>query len=327
MAQDRSSKHAFGQKEKVEEALEAGTINSFDILHLDNGETGWINGEGNVVLATPRTQKEYRLNGTDFGALKDGDTIPAGKSLDEIMNMATQKAIKATYSKPTVAIANNGGQASGNVEAGSTITPKLRATFTKNDAGDLTSIEVLKGGSSVGNNATSPYNYEEKAFVIGDETVTFTAKATYKEGAIKNNNLGQPSPEGHITAGNVTSSAYNISGKRKAFWGAGLGATPELNSDVIRGLANNRLNIANGVIDFVATSGNQHIIVALPKGKKLTKVFSVEMNNDLFPNFTNVTVQVADARGEANGLTDYSVWHYQMSTPAPSDMTLKLTIA
>ena len=191
----------------------------------------------------------------------------------------------------------------------------------------MTSIEVLKGIESAGTGAASPYDYEGDAIVIGDETITFTAKATYAEGAIKNDNLGQPSPDGHITAGSITSSAYSISGKRKAFWGAGAGVTPSLTSDYIRGLANSRLNIASGVTNFTVASGNQHIVIALPSGKNLTKVFSVEMNNDLLPNFTDEVIQVADVRGESNGLTNYTVWHYQMSTPAPSDMTLQLTIS
>ena len=49
---------------------------------------------------------------------------------------------------------------------------------------------------------TSPHDYTGEAIVVGDETITYTASATYKEGAIKNNNLGNQSPDGHITGRN-----------------------------------------------------------------------------------------------------------------------------
>lgn len=48
------AKHAFGTVEKIDEALSAGTINSYDILFVKNAEgkpfVGWIDKDGNKVL-------------------------------------------------------------------------------------------------------------------------------------------------------------------------------------------------------------------------------------------------------------------------------------
>lgn len=119
-----TTKHAFGARENVEAAKASGAIDAFDMLHLSNGEIGWIDRDGKTVIHADRSQEAHTLNGATVGALQSGDTIPAGVTFDEFIRLITQKAIPATYDKPTLAIANNGGQANGNVEAGSTVTPK-----------------------------------------------------------------------------------------------------------------------------------------------------------------------------------------------------------
>ena len=132
------SKHAFGSKANIETAKQEGKIDAYDVLFLDNGETGWIDKDGETQLATPRTQTPIVVNGVTGLGIADKETIPAGKSLEEIVKMLVQKPIPATYVKPTVSLANNGGQGAGAVEAGTSVTPEIRATFNKNDAGDLT---------------------------------------------------------------------------------------------------------------------------------------------------------------------------------------------
>ena len=148
MAENKITKHAFGSKENIETAKASGTIDAYDVLHLSNGEIAWIDKDNNTVMNTPRTQTDIVVNGVTGLGIGNGETIAAGASIDEIVKMLVQKAVPASYTKPTLSLSNNGGQASGNVEAGTTITPKLKATFTKNDAGDLESI-VIKTNEEV----------------------------------------------------------------------------------------------------------------------------------------------------------------------------------
>lgn len=325
----KMSKHAFGTKEGIENAKTQKQIDEYDILFLDNGEIGWLDKTNNTVINTPRTQKPHVLKGTTFGALNPGDTIPAGKSLDEIMAMATQKSIPASYLKPTVTISNHGGTNSGAVEAGTSVTPKVTATFTKNDAGDLTGITIKKGGSNVKEGTVSPLNHDGTPIVIGDETITFSATATYKEGAIKNDNLGNPSPGGHIVAGTIASSNYSFIGQRNMFYGTGVGNSFEANSANIRALNNKKLNVTAGYSFTIKVEvGQQYVVIAYPGTvRDLTKVHYVEGNDpNLASNFKKSVVQVADARGGSEGLMNYKNYVLQLSTPAKAPMTLNVTI-
>ena len=323
------SKHAFGSKENIETAKTEGTINERDVLFLDNREIGWIDKDGNTVMSTSRTQDAIIVNGVTGLGIADGATISAGTSFDEFVRMVVQKAIPATYTKPTVSLANNGGQASGNVEAGSSITPKLKATFTKNDAGDLTAIAIKKGTTDVATGTTSPLTYDGEAITIGDETITFNASATYADAPVKTNNLGAESKENWFAGGTVNATAYSITGKRNLFYGTGVGAVPTVTSDFVRGLVSTKLAPYQGYSwNINVTVGQQYIAFAYPADlRDVNNVTYVEANDSgMATNFTKTTVDVADARGGTNGLKSYKVYTYAMAVPAAAPMTFKVTI-
>ena len=323
------SKHAFGSKDNIESAKASGTIDAYDVLFLDNREIGWIAKDGSTVMSTSRTQEAITVNGVTGLGISDGATISAGTSLDEFVKMVVQKAIPATYTKPTVSIANNGGQASGNIEAGTTISPKLKATFTKNDAGNLESIVIKKGSTEVATGTESPLTYTGEDVVIGDETITFSASATYGDAPVKNNNLGAESKENWFAAGTVSSSNYAITGKRNLFYGTGVGNLPAITSDVVRSLANKKLAPAQGTtFNINVAVGQQYIIFAYPSTiRDVNNVTYVEANDGgMASNFTKSNVNVADARGGSNGTTSYKVYTYAMAVPAAAGMTFKVTI-
>lgn len=329
MAEFKMTKHAFGSKENIESAKTSGAIDAYDVLHLSNGEIAWIDKDNNTVMNTPRTQSDIVVNGVTELGIKDGATISAGATIDEIVKMLVQKAIPATYTKPTVAIANNGGQASGNVETGTTVTPKLKATFTQNDAGALTAINILQGSDSVASGTTSPLSYAGEDIIVGDETITFVATASYEAAAAKKNNLGQESIENWFDAGEVSSSGYSISGKRNLFYGTGIGSVPAVDSAFVRGLANKKLSPAQGTsITINVGIGQQYIAFAYPATlRDVNNVTYVEANDGgMAGNFTKHTIDVADARGNNNGLMSYKVYTYAMAVPAAATMTFKVTI-
>lgn len=326
---DLKVKFATGAKANIEQAKKDGTIDTNDfVITSDTDELAFINKDGETRFIKDRTDEAVQFKGTSIGNWTDGKTVPEGMTFTEWLKQAAQKAIPATYTKPGVTLSNNGGQASGVIEAGTSITPKLRTTFIKNDAGDLTALDVLKGGTKVGGDATTPYDYTGEAIVIGDETVTFTAKATYKEGAIKNNNLGQPSPDGHIEAGSVNSSNYSITGQRNTFWGSGVGTMTSPTSDIIRKLANKRLNVTAGTkISMKIEKGQQYIIFVLPEPRTLTQVIYDDLGDKgMLASFTKTTVQVADARGGQNGLKNYACYVYNLATPCAAAMNFTFVI-
>lgn len=329
MADVKMTKHAFGAKENIEAAKTSGAIDAYDVLHLSNGEIAWIDANNNTVINTPRTQTDITVNGVTGLGIGNGETISAGASMDEIVKMLVQKAVPASYTKPTVSLANNGGQASGNVEAGTTITPKLKATFTKNDAGDLTELSIKKGSDAVVTGTSSPQVYDGEAIVIGDETITYTAAATYGDAPVKSNNLGQESKENWFAGGTVTSSNYSITGKRNMFYGTGVGDLPTVDSAFVRGLTNTKLAPAQGnTITINVEVGQQYIAFAYPATlRDVNQVEYVEANDKgMASSFTKNTIDVADARGDNNGLMSYKVYTYKMAVPAAAGMTFKVTI-
>lgn len=324
------TKIGYGNKGDIETAITEQKLDSGDIVITKDTEEGaFIKPDNSVLFLKSRSTKDYTLNGTDLGALQNGATIPQGSSIDDLLNLITQKAIAPTYTQPTVSLAKSGnGTAAGNYEAGTSITPILTATFNKNDAGDLTKLAILKGGSEVGSDTTSPYTYTGEAMVLGDETITFTAQATYGDGPVKNNNLGSPDATGQIKAGTKTSSALSYVGQRNAFWGYGAGTIESPSSDQIRGLQNKRLNIAaNNVVSIAIATGSQHIIFALPAPRTLKQVSYDDLGDKgMLSAFSKTTVQVADARGVSNGMKDYNVYVYNMSTPSAATMNFSFTI-
>lgn len=329
MADLKITKHAFGAKENIEAAKASGAIDAFDVLHLSNGEMAWIDAENNTVINTPRTQEDIVVNGVTGLGIGNGETIAAGATIDDIVRMLVQKAVPATYTKPTVSLSNNGGQASGNVEAGTTITPKLKATFTKNDAGDLTALSIKKGSTAVVDGTSSPQVYDGDDIVVGDETITFTASATYGDAPVKKNNLGQDSKENWFAGDTVNSSAYSISGKRNMFYGTGVGDVPTVDSDFVRGLVNKKLAPAQSTsVTINVAVGQQYIAFAYPADlRDVNNVTYVEANDSgMASSFTKHTIDVADARGGENGLKSYKVYTYKMAVPAAAAMTFKVTI-
>ncbi len=325
------AKFGYGNKADISTAISDSAIDEGDlIITKDTEELAFIKPDKSTMFIKSRSSKDYTLNGTDLGALKNGETIPEGTSIDELLNMITQKAISPTYTKPTVSLAKSGsGSASGNYEAGTSITPILTATFNKNDAGNLTKLSILKGGSEVGSDASSPYTYTGEAVILGDETITFTAKAEYEDGPVKNNNLNQPDATGQIKAGSINSSVLSFVGQRNLFYGTGVSEIPALTSDFIRGLANKKLNPTQGYSFTINVAiGQQYFVFAYPATlRDVSKVNYVEGNDpNMAASLTKETVNVADTRGGENGLKEYKVYTYKAATPFSAPGTMQVTI-
>lgn len=323
------SKHAFGNKADVEDAKANGSVDEYDILFLDNGEVGWIDENKNTIISTPRTQSDIVVNGVTSLGIENGKIISAGATIDDIVKMLVQKAIPATYIKPTLTLTNNRGQVAEDVEVGTYVTPSLTATFTNNDAGDLIVVSINNGNDNVAWGDTSPLTYNGDAIVVGDEAITFVASATYGDAPVKNNNLGQESKENWFEGGVITSSDYTIVGKRNLFYGTGVGAIPELNSDIVRGLINKKLAPTQDYsFDVNVEIGQQHIVFAYPSDlRDVNNVTYVEANDgNMASSFTKTIIDVADARGGENGMKSYKVYSYAMAIPVTTPMTFRVTI-
>lgn len=329
---DKIVRFFHGAEDNIDSKISDGTINESDLvittndklIYIDETKTKHELGGGD----TETTQEhEVQLgSGGSIGGLNTGDTIPEGTSLDELIKMLTQKAVHPTYNAPGVTCRVSSGTTAGSYEVGTEVNTTIQGVFTQNDAGALTSIEIKKGGSSVLSSPTSPVTTEAQVFTLGEETVTFNAVATYADGPVKDNNLGQPDNTGQIKAGSKTSGNVSFTGKRNLFYGTGVGAAPSMSSEVVRGLANKQLGPANGTsFNINVATGQQYVIIAYPATlRKITKCFYVEQNTDLAENFVEQSISVQGANGTAGA--DYRVLVYEMAVPAAAGMTLQVQI-
>ena len=321
-----------GPSTGVDAKITDGTITGSDLVILsDTDELLYVDASKEKhTLGSSKSKQEWTVNlgtGGTVGGLKTGDEIPAGTTLDELIKKLTQRSVPATYTQPSVTCRVSSGTAVGSYEVGTEINTTIQGIFTQNDAGALTEIEILKGGTQVIAQPTSPVTSEAQTFTLGDETVTFTAKATYAEGTVKNDNLGQPSPDGHIQAGSKTSGGVSFVGKRNLFYGTGVGSVPEVTSEAVRALSGKQLGPSNGTTFSVNIAvGQQYVIFAYPATlRDVSQVMYVETNDTgMASSFAKQNISVQGANGAAGA--DYKVYTYGMATPAAAPMTFKVTI-
>lgn len=274
---------------------------------------------------------ELGENGT-LGGYKTGDTITAKTPIENVIKKMLAKQVPPTYTAPTVSILNNNGSAFGNYEIGSIITPKIKAVYNKNDGGNLEQINILKNNSTVSTSEENSIVYEGNAQTLSS-TIIFNANARYSEGIIKNDNLGEPYPSGHIAAGTKSSGTVSFVPYRQGyFWGI-LNTSSEnvpLVSSIIRNGTKKNGSYGSGNITGIKASSvpnRKRIFVACPADKKgVTKVIMPSaMNADCTADFikqTN-TVLVEGANGY-EGIA-YNVWVYEPAAIS-DDQTFTITL-
>ena len=314
----------YGAKDGIQAKLDDGTITPSDFVVTKEDELVFIDkAKTQHTLGSSKTKAPIKVTGTSLGGISDGSTIEAGTSLDDFLKKLLVKRIPAKYSAPTLSLGTS--VATTPQEVGNVINPKLTATFTQNDAGALTNIEIQKGSEKV-TGTTSPFESTQEV-TFSDTPVTFKAVASYGQGAIKEDNLGEQSPAGRIEAGSISSSPLTFQGKRMTFAGTGVGEIPELNSAAIRALASKRLGLGkNSKFDVLVDVGQQHIIIAYPATiGDITQIRYEEANdNSMAANFKKQVIQVAGH----NNFTpvNYNVYTYKMDVPAAAKMTFKITL-
>ena len=320
-----------GPKAQIEAAINAKTIVPGDLV-VTNDEKGneliLIERDNSQVVIKSRTQNDIEVLGVNLSTeVADGKTLPAGMDLEEFVKKLVQKRIAAKYTQPSVVIANNGGQAATVVEAGSTVSVKVKSTFTAGDAGAITSHSIKRGGTEVATGTDATLAHEE-SFVVVDGATNFSSTVEYAEGAIKNDNFGDASPTGHITAGSKSSTNYTITGARKAFWGTGTGATPAINSAYIRALDGTMLNPTAGkTFNVTVPEGDQFIVVSLPSARTLKQVTYVDLGDKgMLEKFTKSRVSVAGAGGAGVDADNSNVYVYAMAAPAAAAMNFEFLI-
>jgi len=298
-----------------------------EIKKYDKAQGDWDKIHPATSGTITQVGKEIEVKGKAIGAYAVGDKINLSDNLADVIAHLVQQRIAATYTAPTEAIAVASGTAKGTYEVGTAIDATIRATFTQNDAGAITSHKINDGTSDVVTGTTNPAEYKYTA-TLGEGTVTFTATCAYDQGALKKDNLGDDSPSGRIAAGSKTATlAYT--GIRKGFYGSDTTSSDAITtSDGIRALTASSGALKKGSnFKFVIPKGAKKCTIAFDAtiGSTISKVLYVEgSNTNVVGQFSFTSVSVEGA----NGFTAkaYTVGTLAWAQPTAADMTFDVTL-
>ena len=326
MAVDKKIQFFHGNTSRIEPKITDGTINESDFFVSANEDILYYIDENKTPkpLGAARLKEPIEVKGSSVGGIKDGSTLDAGMTLDQILKKMLQKSIPASYNKPGLTLT-----ATDDVEheVGSSITTTLTSQFTQRDAGPISTLKITDSQGSVlasvdRANSTSV----AQTFDQTDADIKFKSIASYAQGPEKTDNLGDPSPAGRIEAGSIETSKI-FRGFRNMFYGTGVGSIPSFDSSSIRALTNKKKSPANGtVVNISVAVGQQYVVFAYPENlRDVSQVMYVETNDTgMATSFTKQIVSVEGAEGKA--AKNYKVYTYGMATPAAAPMTFKITI-
>ena len=236
-----------------------------------------------------------------------------GKNVKQVFSSLMAKEANPSINLPAVSFSAQGGF--GTFEIGTTKNLTYTAalstgSYTYGPATGITaqSWEVSCTGVT-GTKTTATGTFED---VVAEATEKrITAIATYGDGAVPKTNLGNPYEEGQIKASSASKVSDRLVGVRYMFWGPMI-TDGELNSAAIRGLAHNKASGTGNLATFGAGAGAKKVVVAVPAGRKITKVIMPSaLNADVTALFVKqgTTVPVNGANGYA--ATAYDVYVYQ----------------
>lgn len=237
-----------------------------------------------------------------------------GKNVEQVLSSLMAQEANPSKSNPAVSFSAQGGF--GTFEIGTkknlTYTAALSAgSYTYGPATGITAQtwEVSCTGVT-GTKSTATGTFEN---VVAEATPKkITAKATYNEGAIPVTNLGNPYPAGKIAAGTASKDSNELKGVRYMFWGPMTDADMALNSANIRALAHKDAAGAKTLGTFGAGAGAKKVVVAVPAGRKITKVLMPSaLNADVTALFVKQGSQSSVEGAEGYTAAAYDVYVYQ----------------
>lgn len=281
-------------------------------------DTAWSAMDGNYSAENVYFDKDLTYT-ANIGVLtvpgSGSGTIPAsGKNVKEVLAsiLASEKNPSATAPAVTIGTQTNFGTfeigTKKNLVYGATLSA---GSYTYGPATGITAKTWEATCTGVTGSKTAASGTFEN--VVAEATAkTITVKATYDAGAIPVTNLGNQYPAGQIKAGSASKTSSSLVGVRYMFWGPMTDASAELNSANIRALAHNKASGTGALSTFGAGAGAKKVVVAVPAGRKITKVLMPSaLNADVTALFVKQGAQVQVQGANAYTATAYDVYVYQ----------------
>lgn len=235
-----------------------------------------------------------------------------GKSLEQVLSSLMAKEANPSKTEPAVSFTSTGGL--GTYEIG---TKKNLSYAASLSAGSYTygpptgitaqSWEVVCDGVT---KTTANGTFEN---VVAEASAKkIVATASYGDGTIPVTNLGNAYPAGKIVAGSKQANSGEYKGVRYMFWGPMTDAGMALNSANIRTLAHNKASGTGVLTTFGAGAGAKKVVVAVPAGRKITKVLMPSaLNADVTALFVKQGTQSQVEGANAYTAAAYDVYVYQ----------------
>lgn len=237
-----------------------------------------------------------------------------GKNVEQVLSSLMAQEANPSKSNPAVSFSAQGGFGTFEIGTKKNLTYTAALSTGSYTYGPATGIiaqtwEVSCTGVT-GTKSTATGTFES---VVAEATAKkITAKATYNEGTVPVTNLGNPYPAGKIVAGTASKDSGELKGVRYMFWGPMTEADAALNSANIRALAHKDATGAKTLGTFGAGAGAKKVIVAVPAGRKITKVLMPSaLNADVTALFVKQGSQSSVEGAEGYTAAKYDVYVYQ----------------
>lgn len=336
---DGTSKQVQTPKENF---LQNASINEEGKLELTmvNGDVVTVDmAEMIADTDTVKLTEDIPFIGVDpYGGIPSSG-FKKNQTLTQVIKALVQKEMDAVVTQPSLTIQMSGANTS--VEAGSNVTPTIKASFNKGsyspglpaDTGvALTAYTLVRTNNSTPTNvvdgAGSIQEFtEESPIQIGDgATLTYRANCAHSAGDTPLTNMGNPSSQQAIQSQSARqSNTITISGFRQFFIGS-TNEKPTINSAYIRALQSKGA-YSTGTKSYTVPVGAQRVVIACPATRTgMTKVINTSaLNADVTDTFVKQTVQVEGANGFT--ATAYNVWVFEPAVPYGQQAVLNITLA
>lgn len=252
-----------------------------------------------------------------------------GKNIIGWWNAIFVKEKNPTITQPSVSVSCPQAKA---YEVGTSVTPTYTATLNagKYEFGPATGITATAWDvKDTASHALTSNSGQFDAFIVEDGTnYKITATASYNNGAIPLTNTKNEYPNGQIKAGSKSGTSGAITGFRAGFYGTLESKDGEINSALVRSLANKTNNaVSQGTVwNLTIPVGAMRIVFAYDATiRDVSSVLDINgMSAEIKTAFTKYTVDVEGAN--AYTTKSYKVYVMDLASANDTQNTFKITL-
>lgn len=235
-----------------------------------------------------------------------------GKSLEQVLSTLMAKEANPNKTEPAVSFGTQTGFGTYEIGTKKNLVYAVSLSAGSYTYGPPTGITAQSWSVVCDGVTKTTANGTFENVVAEASAKKIAATATYGEGATPVTNLGNAYPAGKISAGSKSANSNEYKGVRYMFWGPMADASAELSSANIRALAHKQASGTGALSTFGAGAGAKKVVVAVPAGRKITKVLMPSaLNADVTALFVKQGTQSQVEGANAYAAAAYDVYVYQ----------------